>query len=1011
MTKNLNENTLAEQPALDWLKTLGYDIAFGPDLAPGGPFQERDDFRGVILKARLMRSLRRLNPNLPDVGIEAAVSALLRAAEQPDLISANKEIHKFITEGVVVDYRDSAGEQKTFIASIVDFENPLNNEFLAVNQFAIEGAEKVRRPDVVVFVNGLPIAVFELKSPTNEAGTVQSAIAQLRDYKKDIPLLFAFNQILVVSDLLRAFHGTISSSNEWFAEWKFVDDEGEKRDANLEVLISGIFHKTRLLDIIQNFIVFEADSENDAAIYTKKMCKYHQYYGVNRAVEKTLKAMRPRGSRKIGVFWHTQGSGKTLSMVFYVNKLKHINELKGPTILFLTDRNDLDQQMYKTFVRAGYGAIAKNMENIKELKEKLKTASAEIICTTIQKFDKAEIGEDVLNAKDNFIVVADEAHRSQYREYAGNIRNALPNAAFMGLTGTPISFEDRDTRLVFGDLISIYRIDQSVSDGATVPLYYEGRLVPLNLKNLAIDEDVDALLQAEFSGEEPEKLKRKLARLEGAVGAPDRLDKIADDIIAHFNNRGLEGKGMIVAISRRVAVELYKRISQNPSAPQSAVVVSKIEDFRAEIQQEISTTELEKQFKDPKHPLKLAIVCDMWLTGFDAPALHTMYIDKPLKGHTLMQTIARANRIYKDKPAGLIVDYVGVAGELKKALSLYSSDIQAQGVFPLEEAIRMMVDKHKIVSEFFASIKWQEWRKFRGTELADLFKAAVSAIIGENDRIDEERKRAFIREIAILEKLHALVMPHKDANMIRNDVVFFQAVKRAVYKYIIVSPGSPGIGLDPETTSAIKKLISESISAEGVIDLFAAEGKDKPEISIFDEKFLEEIKKMRLKNLAVEMLRKILRDELQGKWRINTLRYKPLRAMLEEIIEQYENNIISSAEIIEKLIELARQIKLQDTVGLDIGLSKEELAFYDAISFGKESLKDDETLKVLVRDLVKMIRRDVVIDWTNNEVIRARIRANVNLLLLRNGFSAEKAPDLVEQIFNQAQLLYADFVH
>lgn len=1004
--KNLNENTLAEQPTLDWFKNLGYDIAFGPDLAPGGAFQERDNFREVILKPRLLRSLRRLNPDLPEAALEEVVREFSRAASQPQLIFANKEIHKFITQGVSVTARDKEGVERVVLVQIIDFENPLNNEFLAVNQFAIEGVEKVRRPDVVIFINGLPLAVFELKSPTNESGTVDTAISQLGEYKKDIPALFVYNQMLVVSDLLLALHGTISSTREWFSEWKFIDDEGEKNEVDLRTLVSGIFHKTRFLDIVQNFIVFEADSDNEAATYTKKMCKYHQYYGVNRAVDKTIRAMGLKGNKKIGTFWHTQGSGKTLSMVFYVNKLRHIEELKSPTVLFLTDRRDLDDQIYKTLKRTGYSALAKHMETIEELKEKLRTAGVELIFTTIQKFDTKQ---ELLSEKDNVIVIADEAHRAQYKDLAGNIRDALPNASFMGITGTPISFSTRDTRLVFGDLISTYRIDQSVADRSTVPLYYEGRLIPLNLKNPDLDEDFEVLITGEVAGEEAEKLKRKLARLEGAVGASDRLDKVADDIVTHFNNRGLEGKGMIVTIGRKVAVELYKRIVARSDSPQTAVVISNLEEFKSDVQKELSTKELERQLKDPRHPLKLAIVCDMWLTGFDVPALHTMYIDKPLKGHTLMQAIARANRVYKDKPAGLIVDYIGIAGELKKALSLYSSDIKDKGIFPIEEALRMMLDKYKLVSDFFLGIDWKGWNKLQGSELSDLFQRAVAAILGgDTERVDEERKRKFIEEAVKLEKLHALVMPHKEANRIREDVMFFQAVKHAIYKRLVI-PSVP-IGITTEAESAIRKLVSESISADKAIDLFAAGDKAKPEISIFDEKFLEEVKKMRLKNLAVEMLRKLLRDELRDRIRINQVRYSPLRELLEELIERYENNIISSSEVIEKLIELAHNIKIQEAAGMRLDLSEEELAFYDAISVGKKGINGNGKLKDLTKELVKMIRRDLSIDWTNNEVIRSRIRADVKLMLMSNGFSVEETPDIVERIFSQAAILYADIV-
>jgi len=1003
MSRNLNENSLTEQPVIEWLKEMGYDYEFGPDLAPGQVLGEREDFREVVLVGRLKRSIRRLNPDLPEAAIDDVVRVITRV-EHPNLEIANKEIYKMLTQGVKIGIRDKSGEEKGRLAKIYDFENPQNNEFLVVNQLAIQGIEKVRRPDIVVFVNGIPLVIFELKNPTLENATTYSAFQQLQEYKKDIPEIFKYNQILVIGDLLEAKHGTISSSWEWFSVWKGIESEDEKNDgiSELEILTRGIFHKTRLLDIIENFIIFEADSERDTSKYTKKMGLYHQYFGVNKAVNETLRAAKPRGNKKIGVFWHTQGSGKSLSMVFYTNKAKRLEELKSPTFVFLTDRRDLDGQFYRTFLRSGY-PNAKQTEDIKDLKKKLREAAGELIFTTIQKFD-TEYEE--LSDRENIIVIADEAHRSQYAKFAANVRVALPNASFMGITGTPISLRNRETRLVFGEHISEYKINQAVLDGATVPIYYEGRLVPLHLANQFIDEEFEDLV-GEIGFEIKESYKRKWARLEQAVGAKDRLDKVAKDIVEHFNNRGLEGKGMIVTISRKTAVEMYKIISKIEGAPKVAVVISKPEDF-PELHQSRDTKELEKRFKNPDDPLKLVIVCDMWLTGFDVPALHTMYIDKPLKNHTLMQAIARVNRIFKDKPGGLIVDYIGVADDLKKALSIYSSGIQKEAMVPIEEIISKMMEKYDIVRAMFSGIEYKTWKKLKSVELAQLFQKSVNNIITDerSGKLDDEKKKRFAKETEILSQLFAFVMPHREANAIRNEVEFFQAVKRAIIKRTIIR--TEGIGLDIE--SAVRELVSKAISAEGVIDIFDMKGRGKPDISIFDEKFLEEVKNLKYKNLSIDVLRKLLHDELRVRMKTNLVRYKSLLDMLEDIIEKYENNIINSTKVIEKLIELAKEIKKVEKLSEGMGLSEEEMAFYDAISLGKKSINSNGELKELVKDLVKIIKRDLTIDWMNNDIIKARIRANVKLLLLRKGFKAEESEKVLGLIYQQAFSLYRDFV-
>lgn len=1005
MLHNLNENTLAEQPVIDWLKGLGYDYEFGPDLAPGGALQERNSFQEVLLLPRLKRSLKRLNPDLPDKALDEAI-AELKSITHPSLVMANRDTYKLLTQGITIEVKDETGEKRGKIVKVFDFKNPLNNEFLAVNQLAIQGLERVRRPDIAVFINGIPVAIFEFKSPTSQREDVRSAFDQLQLYKEEIPDLFKYNQVLVVGELSQARHGTISSPWEWFGVWKGVESEDEKNKgiSELEVLAQGLFAKEHLLDVIENFIVFEADSEKDASTYNKKMCMYHQYFGVNKAIAETERAAGPKGNKKIGVFWHTQGSGKSLSMVFYVNKAKTLAQLKSPTFVFLTDRNDLDGQLYKTFLRSGYDKIAKQADSIKNLKERLRFSGAELIFTTIQKF---ETEQELLSDQENVIVIADEAHRSQYAKFAGNMRTALPNASFMGITGTPISLRNKDTQIVFGKHISIYQINRAQEDGATVPIYYEGRLVPLHLANEFIDEEFDDLM-AEHEFDAKESFKKKWARLEQAIGSGNRLKQVAEDIVNHFNNRGLQGKGMVVTMSRRIAVAMHNLITQIPNAPEAAVVISKTEEFKGQIQKELDNKELEGRFKNPDDPLKIVIVCDMWLTGFDVPCLHTMYIDKPLKNHTLMQAIARVNRVFKDKPGGLIVDYIGIADNIKKALAIYSSDIQKEAMIPIQEVIDKMLEKYDIVRTFFTSVDYISWLKLKGADLARLFQQAINTVItdAKTGRLDEGRKKSFLRECELLSRLFALVMPHTEANKIRNDVYFFQAVKKHLTKLTIIARGT--VGKDIE--SVVNELVSRSIAAEGVVDIFDIAGKTKPDISIFDEKFLEEVKKMRFKNLAIDVLRKLLQDELRIRERKNIVRYQSLRAILEDLIEKYENNIINSTKVIERLLELAQEIKKVEEVGGNLGLSEEEVAFYDTIKESNKSQLKNGELKELVKELVHVVRRDITVDWMNNEVIKSRIRAHVNILLLRRQVPEKERRSIIEMILDQARALYQDFV-
>jgi type I restriction enzyme R subunit len=1001
----LNEDTLSEQPVIEWLKEMGYEYAFGPDIGVSGAFAERMDHRNVILETRLKRSLKRINPDILDDKLEIVANQLIKYSHQ-DLELGNKEMYEMLVSGLRVEIKDKNNNLRGRIVKPIDFDHPDNNEFLVVNQFSVQTYEKtIRIPDVVVFINGIPVALFELKSPTRENATIVDAYSQINDfYKKEIPKIFYYNQILVIADLTKARYGTVSSGWDFFTPWKRIENEDEKNLKNkseLEILTKGVFKKERLLDLIQNFTVFEADAEQNASKYTKKIAMYHQYFGVNRAVEKTLTAVKT--NRQVGVFWHTQGSGKSISMVFYVNKLRKLEELKGPTALFLADRNDLDKQLYKTFLRCGY-PTAKQAGNIGDLIEKIKSAGSEILFTTIQKFDFSE----PLNQRDNFIVIADEAHRSQYADFAANVRVALPNASFMGITGTPIELNNKNTRLVFGDYVSKYTIDQSEKDKTTVRIYYEGRLTPLHISDKYIDEIFDKFAD-DLTIDEQQFLKEKYAKVEQVVGSDDRLKKIAYDIIFHFKNRQLKGKAMIVTLSRRVAAKMYQEINKIKDAPENAVVISKNEEYKDQIQKELDNKELEKRFKNPDDALKLVIVCDMWLTGFDVPHLHTMYLDKPLKGHTLMQAVARVNRRYKDKEGGLIVDYIGVADKLKKALAIYTSDIQNQAMFPIEELIQKMKDVLVEIKEFFVDLDFCGWKKFSRKDLANLLSRAINIIITDKrtGNINKEQKRRFLSLSLQLNKIFSLCMPNIAAIEIKDDVEFIEGVRKAIAKYMVVPEP---IFIDPKKETAIKELISQGIVAKGVIDIFNQSGKQKPDISILDERFLEEAKKSHLKNLTIETIKKILQDEINLKIKINIVRYRSLLEMLEKIIEEYENNVINSSKVIEKLIGLAREIRNAEIEGVEMGLTEEEKAFYDTLSYGKKSLKKDTDLKNLVKEIVKTIRRDIAIDWTNQEVIKARIRANVRLVLLKNNYPYEEVDSIIELVYEQAEALYKDFI-
>lgn len=1002
----LNENNLTEQSLIEWLQGQGYEYVYGPDMAPGQLNAEREDFRGVVVKSRLLTSVRRFNPHLPALQAEQVVDDIA-GYHNADLVLGNKEMFALITEGVKKTWQEN-GEEKTEVVKLIDFSNIEANDFLIVNQFTVQGVENVCRLDGVVFVNGIPLSVLELKSPVRTDATIGQAYRDIEYYKKEIPRLFFYNQVIGLSDLTEARHGTISSSWERYGTWKGVESEKDAPSGatELEVLAKGLFNKSRLLDLISNFIVFEADGDGDAVTYTKKMALYHQYYGVNKTIDSTVRSIAGEQDRKIGVFWHTQGSGKSLSMVFYVNKTKSIPELKSPAYVFLTDREDLDDQLFKTFSRTGYSNLAKRASSIKDLKNRLSHIGSELIFTTIQKFKEDPDASNVLTERENIIVLTDEAHRTQYSMLAGNVRQALPNASFLGVTGTPLSNHDKNTMRVFGDVVSSYKIGEAVKDKATVPIYYEGRLIPLHLADKFVDSKLDEIL-GEIVVDEKAKARKEWAVLEEVVGSPSRIKQISEDIVNHFNNRPIDGKAMVVTMSRAIAVAVYNEIKKIDGAPECAVIISGMDDFKGQIQDEYDVKKLEKRFKKNSDSFKLAIVCDMWLTGFDVPSMHTMYLDKPLKNHGLMQAIARVNRIYKDKPGGLIVDYIGVAENLKQALAIYDADVQKEALIPLDEVIREMKNLHNEVSGYFADIDFSGWRQKKGIQLVELFRSAMNEVISKEGLLSDERKMSYMGTVSKLSSLHALVMPGEEAMKLATDIQFFQSIREAINKQTVI----PHIIFPEATESAIRSLLQDAVQAEGVIDLFTKEGEEKKSISIFDERFAEEIKKSKYQNLAVDTVRKMLDQEIKTRSRVNKARYETMLTLLTELIEKYENNVISSSEIIKHLLEIADEIKKLDEESAELGLSNEEVVFYDSLASDPDLKNSGIDIKEFVKDLTKRIRRDLTIDWTNNETIKARIRQNVRLLLIQKGVTELLQTErLIESIYQETVRVYREYI-
>jgi len=1020
MPKVITESDV-EQVVLDILSELDYKILYGPDIAPApeGIKPERKNYQDVVLIERLKNAVDRINPNIPEEAKEEAIKKVLRI-DSPKLVVNNNSFHKMLVDGVDVEYRKGeriVGDQ----VWLFDFKNPKNNEFLAVNQFTIIENDNNRRPDVILFVNGLPLVIIELKNPADEDATILTAFNQFQTYKEQIPSIFRFNEILVISDGIEAEAGTITSNKERFMPWKTIDDKiPPKTMTQLEVLIKGMFEKEVLLDLVRLFIVFEKDRED----IQKKLAAYHQYNAVNNTVSSTLKAIK--SDKRAGVVWHTQGSGKSLTMVFYAGKIVLEPEMNNPTIVLLTDRNDLDDQLFGTFSRCHELLRQEPVQadSREKLKELLKVSSGGVIFTTIQKFLPDIKGDKypLLSERRNIVVIADEAHRSQYDfidGFARHMRDALPNASFVGFTGTPIEKADRSTPAVFGKYVDVYDIEQSVKDEMTVRIYYESRLAKLDLKpeeRPRIDVEFEEVTEGE-EVEHKEKLKSKWARLEKVIGSEKRIRRIAKDIIQHFEKRleVLDGKAMIVCMSRRICVELYKEIIKlRPEWYQKdddkgfikVIMTGSASDpveWQEHIRNKIRRRAIGDRFKNPDDTLKLAIVRDMWLTGFDVPCLHTMYVDKPMRGHGLMQAIARVNRVYKDKNGGLIVDYIGIAVELKNALAEYTeSGGKGEPFNDQELAVSLMKEKYEIVTSLFHGFDYRKFFTVSPKEKMNIIPQAMEHILKEKDG-----KERYLKNTTALLKSFALAVPHEDALKIKDEVGFFQAIKSAIVKNTITK------GKEREDyDSAIKQILSKAIVSDRVVDIFAAAGLKKPDISILSEDFLLEVKEMPQKNLAFEMLKKILNDDIKIREKKNLVQGRSFKEMLEKAIRKYTNRTIEAAEVIEELIELAKKIRESDKRGEKLKLTEEEVAFYDALETNDSAVKvlGDETLRAIARELVDTIRKNVTIDWTLRESVQAKLRVMVKRVLKKYGYPPDKQKKATETVLEQASLICRDWV-
>lgn len=1037
--------SVVEDAALAWLESIGWHIAHGPEIAPGMPVSERRDYSEVALTQRLRDALARLNPALPAAALEDAFRKLTRP-EGADSIQRNRAMHRLLVNGVTVEYRSPEGEIRGGQAQVIDFDAPENNDWLAVNQFTVVENRHSRRPDVALFVNGLPLAVLELKNAADEDATIWTAFQQLQTYQAEIPSLFATNAVLVVSDGVEARVGTLAAGREWFKPWRTIHGESLAAGSipEMQVVIEGLFAKQRFLDLVRDFLVFEDDGSGRIA---KKMAGYHQFHAVQVAVRETLRAAElartdriseeqerheaPRkpggkpGDRRVGVVWHTQGSGKSLTMAFYAGRIIREPAMENPTVVMLTDRNDLDDQLFGTFSRCQelLRQPPVQAESRAQLRELLSVNAGGVVFTTIHKFLPEEKGDrhPTLSDRRNIVVIADEAHRSQYDfvdGFARHMRDALPHASFIGFTGTPIELADANTRAVFGDYISVYDIQRAVQDRATVPIYYESRLAKLAL-NEAERPKIDPEFEEATEGEEierKEKLKSKWAQLEAVVGADKRLAVVARDIVEHFEKRleAMDGKAMVVCMSRRICVELYRELvklrpawrDDDDACGAIKVVMtgsaSDPPDWQPHIRNKLRREVLANRFRDPKDPLRLVLVRDMWLTGFDAPCLHTMYIDKPMRGHGLMQAIARVNRVFKDKPGGLVVDYLGLAHELKAALATYTeSGGTGRTALDQEEAVALMLEKYEVCCGLFHGFERSAWTTGTASQRLALLPAAQEHVLKQ-----ENGKDRCISAVRELSKAFALAVPHDEALRVRDDAAFFQAVQA------VLSKRAPGEARPEEDLDhAVRQIISRAVTPEGVVDIFTAAGLQKPDISILSEEFLAEVRGMPQRNLAVELLQKLLKGELSKRRRKNVVQARSFVEMLEQTLRRYQNRAIEAAQVIEELIALAKEMREANARGESLGMTEDELAFYDALETNDSAVKvlGDETLRAIARELVAAVRNNNMIDWTLRENVRAQLRVLVKRILRKHGYPPDKQEKATQTVLEQAALLSAEW--
>jgi len=1040
---SITENEI-EEIALGYLQSLGYSYIVGTDISPDGDHPERT-YNDVVLTTRLRDAIDKLNPTLLQDAKEDALKKVLRT-DSPNLLINNETFHRYLTDGVDVEVRTDSGIKGEKIY-IIDFTNPENNEFIAINQFTIVEGNQNKRPDIILYVNGLPLVVIELKNAVDENANLKSAFNQLQTYKQAIPSLFTYNGLLIISDGWDARCGTITSDFGRFMTWKTKDGKttADHLQPQMEVMFHGMLNKQTLLDLIRQFIVFEKSESKTL----KKVAAYHQYYAANKAVESTVTASGSNGDRRGGVIWHTQGSGKSLSMVFFSGKLIIEPRMENPTLIILTDRNDLDEQLHETFTNCQQllRQEPQKAEGRKDLRKLLKVASGGIVFTTIQKFMPMQtdivqnenpnvinepaveyIGADIqaLSERKNIVVIADEAHRSQYDfidGFAKHLRDALPNATFIGFTGTPIETTDKNTQAVFGNYVDIYDIQQAVEDKATVPIFYESRLAKVHFdedEKVTIDEQFEELTEGEELSNR-QQMRAKWTRLEAIVGNPNRLQKIAEDLVYHFEQRNtvLEGKAMIVCMSRRICVELYDAIikirplwhSDDDDKGTIKVIMTGSSSDALNMQSHIRNKPRRKaigdRLKNPNDPLKLVIVRDMWLTGFDAPCLHTLYVDKPMRGHNLMQAIARVNRVFTEgKEGGLIVDYLGIAQELKTALADYTaSGGEGKPTLDQELAVAKMLELHEAIDY---QLRHFDWRKF--FTLTPEEKLRYIPVIVDYIFSQENGEQSFTENTKNLLKAFAISVPHERAMAIRDDVALFQAIKSRLVK--ISDRNEGGLGGE-EIETAIKQIISEAITADNVIDIFDAAGLKKPNIEILDERFLQELKDLPQKNLAVELLKKLLKDEIKKRTKINLVESKKFSEMLEDAIKRYHNGMIDTVEFLEKvLIPFAQQMKEADQRGDKLGLDYREYAFYTALEVNNSAVAvlGDDILKHIAQELLKTVRNSTTIDWTIKESVQSALRRNIRRILRLHGYPPDLQEKAVDTVITQAKMLAEDLV-